>query len=91
VNVSTFRIGARGGNWGMWNGYVDDFQVYDYALSPAEVAYLATNGTGTIMVPLVSKANLYLDGGTAGDANQIVNFEDLSVMGIEWHTINLWP
>ena len=41
---------------------VDDFQMYDYALSDAEVAYLATNGSGKIMVPLVSKANIYLDG-----------------------------
>ncbi len=92
-NISTFRIGARGGNWGMWNGYIDDFRMYDYDLSPAEVAYIATNGTGQILVPLVSLANLYLDGvnPSPSDANQIVNFEDLSVMGIQWHTIQLWP
>jgi hypothetical protein len=87
--ATSFAIGTRW--WAYWVGRIADFQVYDYALNANEVGYLATDGTGTIMVPLTSKANLYLDGGTAGDANQIVNFEDLSVMGIEWHTLILWP
>lgn len=95
-NVTSLGIGTRSSgapypNWGMWNGYLQDFQVYDYALSAAEVAYLATDGTGEIKLPINTKANIYLDGGTANDMNQIVNFEDLSVMGIEWHTIQLWP
>ncbi len=89
--VGAFHVGTRGTNWGMWNGYIADFQVYNYTLSDAEVAYLATDGTGQILIPLVTKANLYLDGGTAGDQNQVVNFEDLSVMGSQWHQIKLWP
>ena len=88
--VSAFTIGL-GGWGGNWAGYIDDFQVYDYALSAAEIDYLATDGTGSLLLPLVSNANLNLSGGTAGDANQIVNFEDLSVMGDQWHQLKLWP
>jgi len=84
----TIGLGGWGGNWA---GKIDDFQVYDYALSAAEIDYLATDGTGSIVVPLVSNANFVLDGGTAEDANQIVNFEDLSYLGAQWHQIKLWP
>jgi hypothetical protein len=91
--VGSFRIGTRGDNWAMWNGRLDDFQVYDYALSPAEVAYLATDGAGHIFLPLVSPANLNTDGvaSPATDPNQIVNFGDLAIMGKQWHTQQLWP
>jgi hypothetical protein len=87
--ATSFAIGTRW--WAYWAGRIADFQVYDYALSAEEVAYLATDGTGQIIIPLISRSNFYLDGGTAGDGNQIVNFEDLSVMGSQWHTIILWP
>jgi len=63
----------------------------NFALKMAEIDYLATDGTGSLLLPLVSNANLNLSGGTAGDANQIVNFEDLSVMGDQWHQLKLWP
>jgi len=89
--VGSFRVGTRGGNWGMWNGLMQDFKVWDYTLTPAEVAYLATDGSGEIKIPLISKANFVLDGGTANDMNQIVNFEDLSYMGAQWHQTKLWP
>ena len=91
--VGAFRIGTRGGNWGMWNGYMQDFQTYDYCLSDAEVAWLATDGAGHIFVPLVSPANLNTDGAAspATDVNQIVNFGDFAIMGKQWHTTILWP
>jgi hypothetical protein len=88
--VSAFTIGV-GGWGGNWAGRINDFQVYDQALSAEEIAYLATDGTGQLVLPLVSRSNFYLDGGTANDANQIVNFEDMSVMGDQWHQIKLWP
>jgi hypothetical protein len=87
--ATNFTIGTRW--WAWWAGRINDFQVYDYALSAAEIDYLATDGTGSIMVPLASNANFNLNGGTAGDANQIVNFEDLSIMGDQWHQLKLWP
>jgi hypothetical protein len=91
--VGAFRIGTRGGNWGLWCGYMQDFQTYDYCLSDAEVAWLATDGKGSIFVPLISRANLNFDGSTspATDVNQIVNFGDLAIMGKQWHTTILWP
>ena len=52
---STFRIGQRvlgsftGGNFA-FNGLIDEVQVYDHALSPAEIAQLAA-ATGTMCVP----------------------------------------
>jgi hypothetical protein len=88
--ASAFTIGLRG--WGgNWAGRIADFQVYDYALGDDEVAYLATDGTGQLLLPLNSRSNFNLDGGTADDANQIVNFKDLAVMGNQWHQIQLWP
>lgn len=92
-NVGAFRIGTRGGNWGMWNGYMQDFQVYDYALTAAEVAYLATDGVGEVFLPLVSQANINTDGSAtpATDVNQTVDFGDIAIMGKQWHTTVLWP
>jgi hypothetical protein len=86
--AGSFRIGTRGGNWGMWNGYIQDFQTYDYCLSDGEVANLALDGGSSIFVPLVSPANLK----TGADPNtEIVNFGDLAIMGQQWHTMILWP
>jgi hypothetical protein len=92
-NVTVFRIGTRGGNWGQWSGYMQDFQLYDYALSAGEVAYLATDGVGHVFLPLVSPANINTDGSTSPmtDVNQIVNFGDIAIMEKQWHTQILWP
>ncbi|MGA2322884.1 MAG: LamG domain-containing protein [Sedimentisphaerales bacterium] len=90
-NVGAFRIGTSGGNWGMWNGRIDDFQVYDYCLSAEEIAYLASDGGFVPIIPLISPANLNTDGGLPTDANQIVNFADFAILGQEWRTVILWP
>ena len=88
--VSAFTIGL-GGWGGNWAGYIDDFQVYDYALSAEEVAYITTNGTGHVVLRLTSPANFNYDGGLPTDVNQIVNFGDLAIMEKQWHTQILWP
>ena len=52
-------------NWAMWSGRLDDFQVYDYALSAEEVAYLASDGGNCFLIPLTTdaqKANLKSSG-----------------------------
>ena len=89
--ATNFTIGTR--SWAWWVGRIADFQVYDYALSAEEVAYLATDGTGHIVLPLVSPANFNTDGVAlpAKDPNQIVDFRDLAIMGKQWHTQILWP
>lgn len=86
--AASVRIGTRGTNWAMWSGKLADFQIYDYALTGPEVAYLATDGTGTRLLPLVTRANLKPSG---VPATEIVDFQDLSVMGDQWHQIQLWP
>ncbi|MHC4479080.1 MAG: LamG domain-containing protein [Planctomycetota bacterium] len=67
-------------------GSVDDIRVYDYALSAAEVAYLATEGTG--YVPLTSQTNLY-DQEPAGQ--KAINLRDLAVLLDYWLLEKLWP
>jgi hypothetical protein len=86
--VGAFYIGCRNPGWELWSGKLDDFQVYDYALSAEEVAYLATDGTGRIFRPLVSPANLK----KGDDPNtEIVNFGDFAIMAQDWHVQVLWP
>jgi hypothetical protein len=67
--VQSIRIGMRGqsnANWGKWSGKVQDFKVFDYALSADEVAYLATDGTGVVgFIPLINSANFNKDGSTS--------------------------
>ncbi len=90
-NVGAFRIGTRGLNWGMWAGYIDDFQVYDYCLSAEEVAYLTSDGGYCRIIPMTSiaqKANLK---GSVVPGEEIVNFQDFAVLGQQWRTEILWP
>jgi hypothetical protein len=76
-----FHIGTRGHNFAMWSGKLDDFQIYDYALSAAEVQYLATDGTGSLLLPLTIRENLKVDGNPAAE---IVNFKDFAVLANQW-------
>jgi hypothetical protein len=86
--AGAIHIGTRGTNWAMWSGKLADFQIYDYALSDAEIAYLTTDGTGNLLIPLITKANLKSSG---NPATEIIDFQDLAVMGNQWHQIQLWP
>jgi hypothetical protein len=84
--VDTFYIGTRSQWWGWWTGRVDDFRIYDYALSAAEAAYIATRGTGSIYLPLGSPANLEKSG-----PPQAIDFKDYSILAQQWLTQQLWP
>jgi hypothetical protein len=86
--VGAFRIGTRGDNWAMWAGKLNDFQMYDYALSDAEIAWLASDGTGSLLLKLLTPANMVTPGPVQ---NQVVNFADLAEMCTEWRTTILWP
>jgi len=90
--TSGFIMGVRAGNayfgWGNWAGKIDDFQMYNYALSDAEIDYLATDGTGEIFLPLVSASNINNSG---TPQQQIVNFPDLSTMCDQWLKTIVWP
>jgi len=53
-------------------GKIDEFRLYDYALSQAEIAYIANDG----QIPPESPANLYHDG--------IINFKDFAEFALKW-------
>jgi hypothetical protein len=79
--VSSFVIGS--GWYGGYDGLIDDFRIYDYALSQPEVAYVATNGTGILEQPLMSPADLSSDGR--------INFKDFAILADKWLNERLWP
>jgi hypothetical protein len=72
------------------NGALDDFRIYNKALSGAEVAYLAdmSPGDGQLHVPVASVAELY-SAEPAG--SQKVNFNDYAVLATTWLEEKLWP
>jgi hypothetical protein len=67
-------------------GTEDDVRVYNRALSDAEVAYIATQGSG--LFPLTSQANVY-DKEPADQ--QAVNFRDYAVLMESWLEEILYP
>jgi hypothetical protein len=79
--ITSFEIGR--GWYGGYDGLIDDFRIYDYALSQPEIAYVATNGTGVFDQALLSPADLYAD-------NQI-DFKDFSILADNWLDEQLWP
>jgi len=83
--VGWFAVGARHVWWGRYIGRIDDFQVYNYVLSPQEIAWLATDGAGSLYVPLETPINLY------NVAPNIVNFKDFAVFAGNWLEEKLWP
>jgi hypothetical protein len=81
MGISSFEIGA--GWYGRYDGLIDDFRIYDYVLSQAEIAYVATNGTGIFDLPLLSPADLYTD--------DRINFHDFALLATDWLNNQLWP
>ena len=81
TDITSFEIGS--GWYGHYDGLIDDFQIYDYALSPAEIAYVATDGFGVFHHRPASKADL--------DGNDEVDLHDFAVLASEWLEDQLWP
>ncbi len=65
----------------MWAGKMNDFQVYDYALSAEEVECLATDGC-TYVDPLKSNANIKKDGTPAEQIVKLVISLYLQTSGV---------
>jgi hypothetical protein len=85
VQVGTTTIGSSG-SYGCYKGKLDDFCIYDYALSHAEVVYLAAGADSELhqpLQPLLSRIDPYQDG--------IIDFRDLAVLGYSWLKTKLWP
>lgn len=74
VRNQTFDIGAYVSHNNDYKGRIDEFRIYDYALSDDEVLYLAK--TVETFIPLTSQANLHNDG--------VINFKDHAVFALQW-------
>ncbi|MHC4332466.1 MAG: LamG domain-containing protein, partial [Planctomycetota bacterium] len=57
-------------------GGIDEFALYDYALSRGEIAYFAAAGQPHINIPLESSANLHPDG--------VINLTDYALFALQW-------
>jgi hypothetical protein len=79
-----------GENAEVFAGDIDEVQIYNRALTPEEVAYLAdlTPGDGELHVPVPSKANLYNEE-PAGQ--QSVNLADFAMLAEYWLADQMWP
>jgi hypothetical protein len=79
--ITSFEIGS--GWYGGYDGLIDDFRIYNYALSPPEVAHVATHGTGIFEQPLMIPADLNED-------NRI-DFSDFALLAGKWLENRLYP
>jgi len=79
--ITSFEIGS--GWYGGYDGLIDDFRIYDYALSQAEIAYAATNGTGIFDLPLLLPADL--------NSDNRIDFKDFALLADNWLENHLWP
>jgi len=75
-----------GDTGGYYDGLIDDFRIYDYALSHEEVLYLAVEG-GAATSPLTQ--GLLTPSDATGD--DVVNFTDLAKIGEYWLQDVVWP
>jgi hypothetical protein len=74
---------------GVFNGDMDDVRIYNRALTPAQVAYLAdTTPADGELHSVPSLAELF----EAGDQSTlVVNFRDFAVLANHWLEKMLWP
>jgi hypothetical protein len=79
--ITSFEIGS--GWYGGYDGLMDDFRIYNYALLQSEVAYVATNGTGIFEQPLMIPMDLNED--------DQIDFSDFAVLADHWLEKQLWP
>jgi len=79
--VTSFEIGS--GWYGGYDGLIDDFRIYDYALLQPEIVHAATAGTGVFDLPLLVPADL--------NADNRVDFSDFARLAEHWLESGLWP
>jgi hypothetical protein len=95
VTLTPSDIGTTTQNWlgrsqysadGYYNGLLDDFLIYNYALSHGEILGVAE--MGTLYVPVTSPANV-------SDIEPVtqkkVNFKDYAELLLRWLEENEWP
>jgi hypothetical protein len=62
---------------------MDDFRVYNRALSSAEVGWLGTKGTGN--VPFQNASNL------KSSTPEKISFNDMAMLAKNWLIFQSWP
>jgi len=80
-DITSFTIGS--GWYGDYDGLIDDFQIYNYALCEAEAAYLASDGTGQLERVNGLPADL--------DDSDRVDLVDFATLGRQWLDDRMWP
>ena len=79
--ITSFEIGS--GWYGGYDGLIDDFRIYDYALSQPEIVHVATNGTGIFDQLLMTPADL--------NGDNKIDFADFALFADHWLENQLWP
>ena len=79
--IITFEIGS--GWYGGYDGLIDDFRIYDYALTQPEIAHVATNGTGIFDQTLMTPADL--------NSDNKIDFADFALLADHWLENHNWP
>ncbi|MBN1765379.1 MAG: LamG domain-containing protein [Sedimentisphaerales bacterium] len=75
-----------GGSGGFYDGLMDDFRIYDYALSHAQVLQLAVDGgtaTSPLTQPLISPADIIKD--------NLVDLNDFAEISSKWLSEAVFP
>ena len=79
--ITSFEIGN--GWYGGYDGLIDDFRIYNYALTQPEIAYIATNGTGIFDQALLTPADL--------NGDKKIDFSDFAFLADHWLENQNWP
>jgi len=72
--ITSFEIGN--GWYGGYDGAIDDFLIYDYALTQPEITYIATDGTGIFDNTLLTPADL--------NSDNKIDFADFALLAEHW-------
>jgi hypothetical protein len=86
--IESFRLGKRRPYTDEpWAGRIDDFRVYNYALSQNEIAWLGTKDH-LGYVPFSNVANFK----SSAPSQEVVNFGDYAILAQKWMAgLILWP
>jgi len=83
--VDMARIGAATDEWhDQYTGLIDDFRIYDYALSQAEILGLSGGSGADIPIPSRVRANL-------NKTDHVIDLKDLAIMAGNWLSDTRWP
>ncbi len=95
-NCILLTIGNTTDEHGWYNGpssfygYLDEARIYNRALEPSEIAYLAdtTPADGNLYIPIASPAELYKE---EPEGQRVVNFKDFALVVNQWLKEEMFP